>query len=84
MKNEDFTEGGKLRYAEIRIIQSGNWKITSERYWGIEQLLLTENTHTYILKKPVIICVLIEKSIKHEKESNGNLFDFVSKSDAAT
>lgn len=54
MKNKDFIEVGKLRYAEIRIIQSGNGKIISERYQGMEQLFPTENMHTYILKKPVI------------------------------
>lgn len=60
MKNEDFIKVGKLRYAEVRIIQSENWKITSERYWGMEQLLLTENMHIYLFKKTVIILMLIE------------------------
>lgn len=57
---KDFIKVGKLRYAEVRIIQSENWKITSERYWGMEQLLLTENMHIYLFKKPVIILMLIE------------------------
>lgn len=74
---------------EIKICREKNntkWKlkIHIRKVLG-DGAILSKGEHTYIHIKETSCNMNVDtKSIKHEKDSNGNLFDFMSKSDVAT